>query len=310
MTSLGDRTLLLFVKGFFGLINLLPLPVALAYGRHLGWVYGHVIRYHRKDALEAAQRSLPEKSPKEIKAIINRMYLNLGMNAIESIRLTRFSMAYADKYIRVIHPERIKQVMDQGKGGLGLMGHIGNWEMMAVLGPMVGLKNTIIVKKIKPPALNEYLVGTREKMGLRVLPKQHVFRQAIKILKANESVGFILDQNVIEREGIFVDFFGKPACTTPGLAMLAVKTGAPVLPMFVIRRGNAHHDIICLEPLDPPSRDDPNGIAEFTQRCTRLLEDMIREHPEQWIWIHRRWRTQPGDGVRDEEVVASDIKNR
>jgi KDO2-lipid IV(A) lauroyltransferase len=106
----------------------------------------------------------------------------------------------------------------------------------------------------------------------------------------------MLDQNMTRTEGVFVDFFGRPACTTPGLAYLAAQSQAPVVPIFLLRNPDHRHTFRVLPVIDPPPDRQPDTMREYTQRYTAVLEGVIREHPDQWIWIHRRWRTQPASG--------------
>lgn len=271
----------------------MPLGMAIVLGKFFGFIFGHVIRYHRKDALENCARALPEKSPKEIKRIINTMYTYLGINVIESIRLANYNASYGEKYFTVTGWEHYQNEIEKGNGIISLMAHVGNWELIGLLALLKNEKNgAIIVKPIKPPALNDYLVGVRKKIGATVIPRDNAFRPALKLLRKNQCVGFILDQNVIESEGIFVDFFGREACTTPGCALLAKKSGAAVLPFWDIRKDSRHHEIRIGEPIAAPNWDDEDSVHDFTQTCTKVIEDFIREYPEQWIWIHRRWKTQ------------------
>jgi len=284
--------LIFLVKALTKFVCALPLSVSILLGRFLGFIFGHVIRYHRKEALEQCAMAFPEKSPKEIKRIINTMYKYLGLNVVESIRLSNYKDSYGEKYFEVTGYEHVEKELAEGNGVIALMGHVGNWECIGLLGPLKGAECSIIVKKIKPPELNDYLVHCRSKIGLNVIPRDNAFRPALKTLRENKVAGFILDQNVIEREGIFVDFFGKEACTTAGCALLAKKTGAKVLPFWDIRKSNRHHEIRICPPLEVPDWEDENAVHDFTQLCTKQIEDFIREYPEQWIWIHKRWKTK------------------
>ncbi len=273
-------------------LAMLPLRWALALGRCMGWVFGSVIRYHRREAEEALARSLPELSAEERRRVIRRMYANLGMNLVEILRLPHADEAYFDQYVTRENEEHLRKALAGGKGVLVLTAHMGNWDLLCTLAPHFNYPTTIITKEIKNKALNEYWMTTRARFGLKFVPAHNSFRLCLAALRRNEIVGVILDQNMIDTEGIFVDFFGRPACTTPGLAYLSAQSGAPVVPVYMLREGG-RHVIRILPPVLPPPDRKPETIRVFTQQYTRLIEDMIRAHPAQWTWIHRRWRTQP-----------------
>jgi len=287
------KLLILPAKG----VGALPLPLALALGRGLGWFYGSVIRYHRRDAQEALERSFPENTPVECRQIIRRMYAGLGMNLVELIRLISLNPEQlTGDYIRVEGEEHIRQALERKKGALILTGHIGSWDLLCTVTPRFGYPLTVITKKIKQESLNRLWLDIRERFGVQFVPAHNAYRQCLKALRNNELIGFILDQNMINTEGVFVDFFGKPACTSPGLAYMAAQSQAPVIPAFIRRRPDGGH-VIQIRPLiEPPASREPEAIHDATQIYTRTLEGYIRQHPEDWIWIHRRWRTQPPSG--------------
>lgn len=275
-------------------IAALPLSDALAFGRFLGWLYGSVVRYHRSDALAEFKRVFPETSDRDVRKAIDRMYAHLGMNVVESLRLIAPSETYLNAYVQWEGKEHVQQALEQGRGVLLLTGHLGNWELLASLASRVfGRPFSIIAKPIKGKAFQRYLEETRGRFGMRVLPAKGSYRECFRALKRNEMIGFVLDQNMIRREGVFVDFLGRPACTTPGLAHLAVRTGAVVVPAFARRVGQDRHRAEFLPPMDPPADDSEKALTEATARYTALIEQKVREIPEQWIWLHRRWRTTP-----------------
>jgi KDO2-lipid IV(A) lauroyltransferase len=275
-------------------IAALPLHMSLALGRGLGRVFGSVIRYHRRDALEALARSLPDLDTAAREEIIKRMYAHFGMNLVESLRLAGGKLRQVEM-MEQHGIDQVHQALERNKGALILTAHFGNWDLLSVLTPRIGFPLTIISKDVKNRALNTFWMDMRRAKGLSIVPAHQSYRKCRAALKRNELVGFILDQNMIDKEGIFVDFFGRPACTTPGLAFMAAQSGAPVIPVFTRRLENGRHEMRVYPPLDPPPDREPETIREATQQYTRIIEDMVRQYPDQWIWIHRRWRTQPPD---------------
>ena len=284
------KLILTAITAFF---SCLPLGVALAIGRGLGWIYGSVIRYHRQDAIEALKRAFPQKPQSEILEIVRRMYANLGMNLVEVLRLGKVTDEFLRDSIQVEGEEHGRTALLRNRGAVILTGHLGNWDLLASIVPRLGYPLTVISKDIKNKGLNEFWMKIRQRFGVKFVPAHNSYRTCLTTLKKNELIGFILDQNMIRSEGVFVDFFGKPACTTPGLAYMSAQSGAPVVPVFMLRRGNGCHVVKVLPPLDPPPNREPATIQEFTQRYTKIIEDVVRQYPDQWIWIHRRWKTVP-----------------
>ena len=275
---------------FFGA---LPLPVALAAGRGLGWIYGSVLRFRRAEVLATLQRSFPERSLKDLKRIRSSMYANLGMNVVESLRVAGIDQNFVDRHITLLGEERIDEARKEGSGVLVLTAHVGNWEMLCVIAPMFGHRLTIVAKAMKSESLTRFIKQTRGRFGTRALPSKNVYRECLRVLRNKETLGFILDQNRTQVDGVFVDFFGKPACTSIGLALLSYQAKAPVVPVFAVRKPGGHHEMHLLPVIEPPPNREPETIRAYTQRYTTEIENMIRQYPDQWIWVHRRWRTQP-----------------
>ena len=286
--------LLQFISWLF---SLLSPRAALAVGRGLGWIYGSVIRYHRRDAWEALARSLPEKTAAERRGILRRMYGNLGMNVVETARLPHVSEQHLKDTIDWEGEHHARDVLAAGKGLLVLSAHTGNWDILCTMAPRFNYPTTIITKRIKNKGINDYWMAARARFGLKFVPAHNSYRPCLAALRKNEIIVFILDQNMIRDEGLFVDFFGHPACTTPGLAYMSAQSGAAVVPVFMLRQPDGRHLVKALPPIAPPPDRKPETIAAYTQRYTKVIEDVIRANPDQWIWIHRRWRTTPPPAV-------------
>jgi len=283
----------IILKGLCRFFGMLPPAAALAFGRRLGWIYGSVIRHHRKDAVDALRRSFPEKSDAERHLILKRMYRNLGMNAVEEFLLASASNTYFEENIQWEGEDNVHTVLAAGKGMLVLTGHLGNWDLLCSIAPKFNFPTTIITKKIKNNTINTLWMEVRSRFGLKFVPAHNSYRQCLGSLRKNEIIGFAIDQNMINTEGIFVDFFGRPACTTPGLAFMSAQSGAAVVPVFIIRKDKGRHLVKCLPPIAPPPDRKPETIRQYTQIYTKAMEDIIRSYPDQWIWVHRRWKTTP-----------------
>ncbi|NCD34003.1 MAG: hypothetical protein EOL87_11395 [Spartobacteria bacterium] len=278
------------------------LNTALKLGAGMGWVYGHVIRYHRKDAFDALERAFPQQTLTQRRALVNQMYKHLGKNIVESIRIFGGRFDDIKQRVQVRGLEHLESAMQRGRGALILTAHYGNWDVLSVMTPAVGYPLTIISKDLKQDSLNEFWMQCRESYGVTILPARKSYRKAVSSLRKGGLVGFILDQNMTRDEGVFVDYFGRQACTTPGLAFMSAQSKAPVVPVFIHRTPDDQHVIEVLPVIPAPENREPDTILAATQAYTSIIEQMVREHPEQWIWIHRRWRTVPLPGNENQEA--------
>lgn len=288
-------------------VSRLPRAGALALGRGFGFLFGRVLRYHRRDALDALARAFPERTPEERRRLADAMYRHLGLSGAELLWITPARMPeFMATRFAWDGREHFDRAKAAGRGGLVLTGHIGNWELLCRATSAAGFPMSAVIKPFRSRAMTAYVDWLRKAYGVGALPRTGAYRDILRALRANQLVGFVLDQNMTRAEGVFVDFFGRPACTTTGLAHLAANTGVPVIPVFIERVGEDRHVAHILPPLDPPPDREPETLRAATRQYTRIIEDYIRAHPEQWIWIHRRWRTQPvpeGEGGRSDGVL-------
>jgi KDO2-lipid IV(A) lauroyltransferase len=284
------------LKGLLKVVSWLPLPAVHGFGRFIGFVFGHVVRHHRGDAFLQLERSMPELSPRECKNTINTMYRLQGVNTAEMVWYSMRGLETVRKVVEVDGLEHFEEARGRGKGVLALTAHIGNFELMPMATASLGYKLSVIVKRIKNEAINEVVTKLRIHEGLTFLSTKQAYRDCLKALRRNEVVGMIIDQNMTREEGVFVDFFGVKACTSPGLAYMAAQSQAPVVPAFIYRKPEGGFRLKVHPPLDPPADRSAEAAHAATQLYTKVVEDAIREAPEQWIWMHRRWKTRPGDG--------------
>ena len=293
--AVGTRLLLALSRG----ISRLPLDRALAVGRGIGWVLGTVIRHRRAESAEAIRRSLPGLGEREVAGVLRGMYDNFGQSTMESLWLTPEALeSYLRERVEVHGRGIVEAELAKGRGALMLTAHAGNFDLLGRVSRALGFPLTIISKTVRSAALEAFGRAVRDRFGMRVLPAHGSYRDCLRTLRRNEMLGFVLDQNMTLADGIFVDFFGRPACTTPGLAYLSGQSGASVIPIFIERIGGGRHAIRVLAPIAPPPDLKPGSIHAATQAYSRVTEDWIRAHPGQWIWIHRRWKTQPPAGGR------------
>lgn len=286
----------LILNAITGGLARLSRPAALRLGRGLGWIYGSVIRHRRSDALAALRSSLPERSENERQRILDAMYRNFAINYVEVLRLAGGADNDLRQLVTIEGEEIVQAVLRRGKGALMLTAHLGNFDLLAMFSAQRGYPLTIISKEIKNPAVNGLWMCLRERYGIKIVLSHNSMRGCFKALKGDGVLGFILDQNRPHDQGVFVTFFGRPACTTPGLAFISAVTQAPVVPVFIHRTADGRHHLRALPAIEPPADRGEDNLRRATQQYTTIIEQEVRRHPDQWIWIHRRWKTQPKPG--------------
>lgn len=194
--------------------------------------------------------------------------------------------------------DRLEAVMTEHGRALLLTGHLGNWELLPAACRLTRYSLTIVARPLDSPRLDAIAARLREKAGVEIVDKSHAVRPVLRALAAGRLVGILLDQNAARHEGVFVPFFGDPASTSRSIAVLALRTGAPVLPTFTWREERGRHRISIGAPMFAVQvgGQPADAILDLTRRCTLEIEEAIRRHPEQWLWMHARWRTRPPGG--------------
>ncbi len=283
----------LIFRGFGFVAGLLPETPALALGRFLGQAAFHIDREHRKVALQNLDLAFGrEKSKEELKAIARKTFENLGMTAVEFFRIPKIDIEAFRTKVTIEGLEHVHRLLDNKNNGvLLLLAHLGNWELMGLLPKIVGIPISVIARPVKKNRwVNRRVSEIREGAGLEVIMTEKASRRVLQALHQKRFVGILIDQRAKRSEGVWVDFFGKKAPTTPSLAVLSMRTGAPVLPVFMVREGFERHRVLIQEPLEMIDSGDVKGDVETnTQRINHTLESVIRRYPDQWFWVHRRW---------------------
>ncbi len=282
----------LVLRTFSFFVNLLPEGFALWLGRQLGDAWYRVDFEHRKVAIQNLRTAFgQQKSEVEIRDIARRNFENLGMMAVEFFRIPRVDVKTFKERVKIEGLEEALKLFQKRKGIFLLLSHFGNWEMMGVMSKVIGQPIMVIAKPMKRNEwVDQFITKIRNRAGLEVISSIKAGRKVIQALSQNRVVGILIDQRAKRSEGIWVDFFGKKAPTTPSLAVLAMKTGAPVLPVFMVRDGFQRHRLLIKEPLELIRTGDIKRDVEANTRLFNLtLESMIRQYPDQWFWVHRRW---------------------
>ncbi|OGP65158.1 MAG: hypothetical protein A2169_09150 [Deltaproteobacteria bacterium RBG_13_47_9] len=290
--------LYLILRGFSFLINLLPENISLWVGRQLGKMMYYLDTEHRKIAFQNLHIAFgQEKSEGEIRSIAKKNFQNLGMMAVEFFRISGMDTETFEKKVKVEGLDEALKVLEKNRGALLLLGHFGNWELMALMSRVIKRSILVIAKPIKQnPWIDRWINGIRKEAGLEVIPPRKASQRVIQALSQNQVVGVLFDQRGKRSKGVWTDFFGRKVPTTPGLAVMAMKSGAPVLPVFMIRNGFQEHRLIIKEPLQLIHTGNiQKDVEANTQLFNQILESIIRNYPDQWLWIHRRWERKKRD---------------
>lgn len=238
--------------------------------------------------------ALPDLDPRERRRLCRRAFQHLGLVAVELAGILRQPLsAWLDR-IRLEGLEHLDEAMKAHGRALGLSAHLGNWEMLSVAHRLTPYSLAVVVRPLDSPALQALAERARLKTGVEVISKRRALAPVLSALAAGKIVGILLDQNASRREGVFVPFFGRPASTSRALAVLALRTGTPIVPIFARRDRDGRHRVIIEPPLATPSTGDrARAVIELTAACAGAIERAVRQAPEQWLWMHDRWRTRP-----------------
>jgi KDO2-lipid IV(A) lauroyltransferase len=279
--------------GLRGVVALLPHAVVRGLGATLGLMFYVVDAKHRRVAVTNLAQAFPTRSPHEVRRITRHMFKHFGRLLFEILKFSTLSHARMLERVEFEGEERARLAYSQGRGVLFFTGHFGFWELHAVVHGLQLRPIGVLARALDNPRLNRLLEDVRGRTGNSVIYRQGAVRRVLKTLAAGEGVAMLIDQHMHSADAIWVDFFQRPASTTSTLAALALRTGAPVVPVFALPVAGGRYRMIYEHAVAPPDGDGPEAIREFTQRCTDVLEMYVRRHPELWLWMHRRWRDAP-----------------
>ncbi|MFZ0429665.1 MAG: lysophospholipid acyltransferase family protein [Acidobacteriota bacterium] len=288
----------LAARGVLGSLSLLPLGLSTTICQMLGrLVYRRDVR-HRRIGMTNLRLAFPEKSDEWRTKVLERSYAQIAGHVAELSRLTRVSGD--DIHRRVNYEpgrgvENYRLARDEGRGVLFLTAHISSWELLPQAHALRERPLSFVVRPLDNPYLDGWMTRIRTRFGNRVIPKQGSLREMLRELHRGEAVGLLVDQNVQEKDGVYAPLFGIPACTTSSVALLSMKTGAPVVPAFLVpAESRGRYRMRFYPPLHAESTGSrEQDVIHNTTRFNGFIEAVIREFPHCWLWGHRRFRTQP-----------------
>ncbi len=273
----------------------LPRRLARLLVRVLTWSCYLGLSRLRRVGERNLELALPQLSPEARKRILRHAFRNLGWQMVEFCRLPRYSAENTRGWIRTEGLEHYLAAKAKKRGVLVLTGHLGAWELSSFYHSLMGHPMGMVIRRLDNRLLDDYVNSMRCLHGNKVLHKDDFARGLLTAMRTGETVGILMDTNMTPPQGVFVRFFGIPACTASGLARVALKTGAVVLPGFLLWEPDERKYVLHFGPelAFAETGDHEADIVAATQQCNDVLESWIRRYPDQWLWIHRRWKTRP-----------------
>ena len=286
------------------IVSLLPMNVVRRVGAGLGRIAYCLDRARRRTALENLAAAFPSKRERERRVLARAMFAHFGSLLLELLKFANYTPEQMHDAVDVEGGERARLAYAQNRGVLFFTGHFGYWEIQAIVEPLHSSPISVLARPLDNARLNEMLERIRTRTGNAVIYRQGAVRKVLRELAANHGVALLIDQHLHTPDAVYVDFFRRPAATTSALAALALRTGAPVIPVFALPLPRGRYRLVYEHPVDPPRADTPDAVRDFTQRCTDVLEMYVRRHPALWLWMHRRWRDQ--DELTGEDFLMRD----
>jgi Kdo2-lipid IVA lauroyltransferase/acyltransferase len=285
------RAMFLMVRMF----SMIPFRTGQRLGLVVGRIFSKLRFARRRVAMKGLRTAFGDLTDGELEDLYRRVVSHFARMVFEVPHILRMNSGNLNSYVVFEHPERLEKALKKGRGVLVLTGHFGNWELMsAAISLKMKSRCAVVARPLDYEPAERLLSGIRKRFGTEIIPKNMGLRRMLKVLRANGAIGVLLDQNVDWYDGVFVPFLGRQACTNKGLALVALKTGSPVIPVFSVRRPDGRFSVLFGEEVPVTrSADRTKDIEESTARFTRVIESHIRHDPDHWFWFHRRWKTKP-----------------
>ncbi len=282
-------------KSVLRILGSIPRNLAYRVGDIVAGASYRLARRQRETGLYNLRMALPDLSDDERGRIIRQVFRNLGRLLVE---FSHFPKLNRDNIPEIVEYEGFDNYLEghrRGRGILYLTAHVGSWELCSFAHSIYGYPLKFLTRPIDNPLIDRLITRFRTWGGNQVIDRTHAVRGVLKALGNNEAVGILADQNTTRSEGVFVDFFGIPAATTPGVATFALRTGAAVIPVYLRwDKSRKRHILHFAPPLDLiVTGDRKQDIVDNTRMFNQVLETFVRKFPDQWLWIHRRWKTRP-----------------
>lgn len=289
-----EKTAFLMIRSCFRAAGLVSNKNARRIAGILGDLVYRLDAKHRNIALNNLALAFGNvKSQGQIEAIARQVFSNLFLIIFEIGWMMHWKPIQIQRKVQFSGWDNYRRTLRKGRGALMLLAHTGNWELLPVVVPNVGVPVNVLYRPLDFKPLDRFFRDIRSRLGARMISTRRSARKVLRALEHNEVVAVLMDQNVDWYEGVFVDFFGRRAATNKGFAMLALKTGVPVLPMFIIREKDRFRVEVWPEIPLIRTGDRTKDIEQNTQQYNDVIEQFVRKYPDQWFWVHQRWKTRP-----------------
>ena len=276
-------------------IGALPRPLARAAGITLAWIVYVLHARLRRVGMRNLQLAFPDKSRHERGKILRGVFTSLGRQAAEVCLFPKYTRENVSQVVVYDGFENFERALTGGKGVLFLTAHLGGWELSAFTHSLQGYPLHVVMRPLDNVYLDSLTRRYRTMHGNTMVEKDDFVRRLLSAMKAGETAGILMDTNMTPPQGVFVDFFGIPACTASGLARIGLRTDAAVVPGFTIWDSALRKYRLRFEPAVQLIRTDDNDADAIanTALFTKIIEQFVRKYPDQWLWVHRRWKTRP-----------------
>ncbi len=276
------------------ILYVLPIKAAVYLGGRIGVMLFYLLRKYRFLTIENLNIAFSgEKSSQEIFDIAKSVFENLGKNAAEVANLAKINKFNIDRFVDAYGIEKIDHALGDKKGVIALCCHLGNWELQAAYFGIKGYPSNAIIRPLRDERFDRLINSLRRSKNINVIPRSQSFRKILSVLKDNQILGILPDQDIDSVDGVFVDFFGRKAYTPTGPVVLAMASGSPIIPVYNVRQPDGRHKLVVDDPVILEiTGDREKDIVVNTQKWSTRVEKYIRENPTQWVWMHKRWKTQ------------------
>jgi len=296
LQKIKNTLIFLFLKLLVFMVGFIPHPAALAFGSILGGKFHDWVPKERRRALASLAVAFPEKSESERAALCRRIFQAVGTNGLEFLKFMSCSTLRIIRQVESVEGrEHIQNARARGRGVLCLTAHLGNWEVLPIFTTQQGWPTAVIAQRLYDGRLDAELNAFRRRHDVQVIQRGNVTKDLIRCLHKNMLLGILNDQDT-DIDSRWAPFFGRPAKTPVGIFRLARKLGAAVVPVFIGRAASGRHRVYIEPELQLPcTHDEEHDLQEAARLCNEVTERFVRKFPEQWVWFHQRWKSQPSE---------------
>jgi KDO2-lipid IV(A) lauroyltransferase len=300
-----------FINLILGLLQIIPWSWSRVIFARMGWLAYYVLQKERQKTLKHLKIAFgQEKSDAEIKTLARNVFINLGRSFAElAVKLRIHDKERFFKNIKVTGKEHLDNALERGKGIINIVPHIGCWEALAKAFTVMGIPAGAVGKPLSSEKLNDLVMRERQHLDFILLPRGSKYSTILKFVKDNHSLGMLIDQDTSVK-GVFVDFFGKPAYTPIGAAMLALDADPVVVTVSYIYEGKGQYHLMIGEPIEIIRTGNREEELQLnTERFHAEAEALIRQYPDQWVWMHERWKTTP-EVLKEQERIRNEERKK